>query len=137
MADQFVTAEQRAAILREARANVAGPRYQPQAYTEPAVPDRVTTWRREAEELAAQREAAQLTDCIATRVMDNLRAEFEGKLAYQKQFIFDVVAGVVNEIKMEIDEQVGQLRAEVNVADKALNAKVIDLPNPLLTRRAG
>ena len=130
---QFFTADERAAILQQARRNAAGQRYQPQA-AEPPVPDPVTTWRREAEELAAQREAAQLTDCIATRVMDNLRAEFDGKLAYQKQFIFDVVAGVVNEIKMEIDEQVGQLRADMNI-DKA-HAKVIDMPSFLPARKA-
>src|SRR6516162_352067 len=108
MAHQFFTAKQRAAILREARANAVTARYAPRPYTEPAVPDKVAEWRRQAEQDAARKAASEITDCIATRVMDNLRAEFDGKLVYQKQFIFDVVAGVVNEIKMEIDEQVGQ-----------------------------
>jgi hypothetical protein len=140
------TPEERAAILSEARANADRPRYMPRRYTEPSVPDRVAEWRRQAEELATQREAAQLTDSIAARIVDKLyarleevRAEFEAKLQYEHRFILDVVKGALEHVQSnlldEINTQVGQLRAEMNVADKSLNANVIDLPNPLPARR--
>jgi hypothetical protein len=142
----FSTAE-RAAILSEARKNADAPRHLQRQFVEPPVPDRNAEWRREAEEIAARKEAAQLTDSIGTRIVDlfyqrleELRAEFEQRLADQRQFIFDVVTGVLGEIKGElldkITEEVGQLRADMNIDKAFANAKVIDLPNVLPARKA-
>jgi hypothetical protein len=129
--------EQKSQILKEARSNSNTPRYMPR-HAEPPVPDKVAEWRREAEQAAAIREATQLTDSIAARVMDNLRSEFDGKLQYEHRFILDVVKGalehVMEQLSEEISEQVGQLRAEIHV-DKA-HAKIIDMPSFLPARRA-
>jgi hypothetical protein len=130
------TAQQKSQILQEARSNMQRINYPPRHVT-PPVESKTEKWKREAEELAAQREAAQLSDSIAARIAVNLRAEFDGKLNYQRQFVFDVVKGALEEFHSNLLDEIGQLRAEMTVADKVLNAKVIDLPNPLPARRTG
>jgi hypothetical protein len=142
------TAQQRAEILATARRSADTLRFMPRPYVEPKPEDAVANWRREAEEAAARQEAAQLTDSIAARIVDKLyarleevRAEFEAKLQYEHRFILDVVKGALEEVQGqlldEINEQVGQLRAEINIDKAFSNAKVIDLPNPLPARRTG
>jgi hypothetical protein len=140
------TAEQRAAILNEARTNAAGPRLK-QAYAEPPVERATDKWRREAEEQLAAEQAAALSDSVGAKLvtmlyakLDELRAEFEAKLQYEHRFILDVVKGALEEVHSdlldEINAQVGQLRADMNIDKAFANAKVIDLPNPLPSRKA-
>jgi hypothetical protein len=137
--------EQRDAILKEARRNADTARYLPR-YEEPPVEDAVAKWKREAEEAEARKAATQISDSLATRLVDmfykrlgELSAEFDGKLNHERKFILEVVAGGLGEIRAEIlakiDEEVGLIRADMNLDKAFASSKVIDLPNVLPARK--
>jgi hypothetical protein len=91
-------------------------------------------WRREGEEWERHCKAAKAAKQQApTNAAMQVRDEFVERIMAERQFVFDVITGVVGQLKgdllQEIAKQVGELRAEVNVAQAIDRDKVVDLPN--------
>lgn len=112
-----ISDEERAAILTQAReaveaaeATLARPR--PELQQWPPGETRSQHWQREANEeaarAAAERAAQTLTESEARRLAQKL----EGRVEQQKQFLFDVLAGVIAEVRREFEHNLsGQGKA--------------------------
>jgi hypothetical protein len=138
------TDEERAAVLAAGRAAIeaaeaalAAPRPQ---ITLPPVEDKLTKWKREAneqEERFARERAAgwPLTDYEVRRI-EHLEHRLTGLVDEQKQLVFGVLAEIVAEFEAKIaalSDELGQLRADANI-EKA--HRVLDLPKLPLRKTA-
>jgi hypothetical protein len=130
------TPEDRERILQQARETLARPL--PDVGFAPPLESRNDRWRREATEAEATRNAerdSRLTDAEAAMLEARLVGMVESERAVILEIVGETLGLFMKQLRDEIAEQVGLLKAETTLnrtIDKAEN--ITELPNPLQRR---
>ena len=127
------TMSDKQAILDAARATLERTANLPNLGNLPPPESRADRWRREADEAEAARlrERERLTDYEAAQPEARLAGMVAERSYLMEQLLPELLAAVFRRITAEVNEAVGQLRADVAVQRGVDRNEVVELPNVL------